>query len=162
MKITKKKAVVAIGVLGVTMTAGAAFAYWSTDGSGTGTAIAGTSAPVTISQTEPISGLRPDGPASAIKFKINNPSSGPQFVNYMNISVDSVVGGTDTNFPACSASDFFIVQAGTTTDPGKIAQNVAPGDTLFETSGAAISMVNKVTNQDNCKGAQVNLKFTAY
>lgn len=155
MSLLKRKKIVApLAALALLAVAAAAFAYWTTSGSGTGSASTGTSSAVTISQVGSVSGLVPGGAAQAVDFKITNPKTTPQYVTSVAVSIASVtVGGTPAT--GCSASDFTLVQ------PNAISQDLASGATTFSPSGATIAMKDLSTNQDGCKGATVNLAFSA-
>src|SRR3954454_15813996 len=72
---TKRRALVT-GAVFVLLTAGAAVAYFTTSGSGTGTAAVGTSSALTIHGTS-ASTLYP-GASSTVSYTVDNPSSGHQ------------------------------------------------------------------------------------
>jgi hypothetical protein len=153
LKFTRKRAA-AVGVIAALAVAGAAYAYWTTTGSGTGSATTGTDKAVAVTQTSTVSGLVPGGAAQAIDFKINNPSSTPQYISNVAVSISSIT--KDGSVAAgCSTDDFALVQ------PNAINKDLASGDTQFDNSGASLKMVNKSTNQDGCKGVTVNLAFAA-
>lgn len=129
---------------------GAAFAYWTSNGSGTGTATTGTTTAVTITQVAPaITGLYPDGPAQDVNIEITNPDASDVLIGAITTAVSS------TSNPACTAADFDVVSlyAGGTI-PG--------GDTVSAPAAATIQMIDRPTvDQDDCKGVTVNLSFTA-
>lgn len=143
------KAVV-LGLVGVLVVAGAAFAYWTMAGSGTGSASTGTPMAVTVNQTSTVSALAPGSGTQALSGNFDNPNSGPVYVG----SVTAVVSGT--NKTGCDASDYTI--AGTAT----VNAQVAAGTGVGSWSGLTIAFNNKpTTNQDACKGAAVAIAYTS-
>jgi hypothetical protein len=160
------------GIVAVVLAVGgAAVAYWTASGSGTATATTGGGQSVTVTQIGSApSGLSPGSTAQAVNFKITNPSSSPQYISTVTVSIASVNytnaagagnGTTALNHPAgyaavtCSASDFTLVQ------PNAINADLANGDTTFSPSGATIAMIDSASNQDDCKNVTVNLAFAA-
>lgn len=168
----RRRPIVIGGVLLLVLSiSGIAYAYWTTSGTGVGTATTGAGQAVTVTQlaANP-SGLAPGGAAQPIPFKITNPAANPLHIATVTITVSSVnytnaagagTGSTAADHPAgfpavtCSDTDFDITQ------PTAINQDLANGDTSFDPSGATIAMINKVTNQDDCKNTTVHLAFAA-
>ena len=72
----KRRKLVAATVVAILALGGAAFAYWTTSGTGGATATTGTSSAVTVTQVGTVSGLVPGSAAQAVDYKINNPSNG--------------------------------------------------------------------------------------
>src|SRR4051812_26049757 len=91
IKGSRKYGIVAGTVAAVLIGGGVAAAYWTTGGSGTGTAAAGTSANVTVAQTSTISNLYPGGPSSPVAFTITNSNPGPVYVGAVTVAIASVV-----------------------------------------------------------------------
>jgi hypothetical protein len=134
---------------------GVAYAYWTTSGSGTGSAATSAGAAnLAIAQTSTISNMYPgDGPQT-IAGTVTNNASNSAYVAKVTVSITSVTqaqGATGT----CDASDY------TLSSPDMaIGKDVAAGaSTSF--SGATIQFNNKASNQDGCKGATVNLAYAA-
>ncbi|MCU1495313.1 MAG: hypothetical protein JWO62_3077 [Acidimicrobiaceae bacterium] len=153
----KKKLVAAGLAVGVTLgVGGAAFAYFTTGGSGTGTAGVGTSSDLTINQVGSISGLLPGGGSQPIEYSIDNTSTGNQDVTGVTVAIASITAPAAVGGLTCTSPDFTLTQP-----------NTVPGDIAAKTtytsapSGASISMNDTASNQDGCKGATVNLSFTA-
>lgn len=69
---TRRTAVVGIGIVGI-MGAGAAFAAWTTEGTGSGTATAGKDQALTVT-VSPATGLFPTGTTN-VPFTVTNPNS---------------------------------------------------------------------------------------
>ena len=151
----KLKAAIVSGTAIAVVGGGVAFAFWTTSGSGTGSATTGTSHAVSVEQVGTITNLTPGGPAQAIDFKITNPDSTNQFNSGVTVSISSVNGGNDSTKPACTADDFALVQ------PTVSYGDLTPGAHTYSPSGATLALTNAGTNQDNCKGASVSLNFAA-
>jgi hypothetical protein len=154
MRNSKRIKIVAGGTA-LLMGAGVAYAYWTTAGSGTGSAETGTAVPVTIQQSGEISGLVPGGQERNVNFTITNPATYNQYVTQVEVGIDRVDGGDEDGKPLCTAEDFTVVQ------PQAINSDLRPGAHTYGPSGATIALKNLATNQDNCKDATVHLTFTA-
>jgi ABC-type glycerol-3-phosphate transport system substrate-binding protein len=154
-KRTKRIAVLALAA-GLVVAGGAAFAYWTTGGTGTGSAATGNVAGITINQTSTITGLYPGGPAVALAGDFTNGNSGPVHVNQVTVAVDPAFSAkADTTKPACTAADF------TVTQPGLTNADIASGTHVGGWSGATVKLLNSATNQDNCKSVTVPFVFTS-
>jgi hypothetical protein len=142
-------AVAAVGIAG----AGGAYAFWTTGGAGSGSAAAGSNVDFTIAQTNTVSGLVPDGPQT-VKFTVTNPATFAQMLTGVAVTVNAFSAqNVAPAQPACTAADFAISNI-------SIAGGEIPaGDHRDGT--AVITLTNKATNQDNCKGAPVALSFVA-
>jgi hypothetical protein len=133
-----------------------ATAYFTTTGSGTGSASVGTSSALTITQVGSVSNLLPGGPSEPVEYSVTNTSAGHQYVGPVTVSISSVTGPNITGGTPCDSSDFTLVQP--TDTPG----DLAPGATYTSSpSGASIQMINKPSSQDGCKNATVHLSFSA-
>jgi hypothetical protein len=154
IKTSRKFAVVAGTVAAVLIGGGVAAAYWTAGGTGTGSATAGTSTALTVTQVGTSSNLYPGGPSSPVNFSIANSNAGPAYVGSVTVGIANVVKAGGAPAGTCDATDFSLVQ------PTAINASVPTGPTSFSPSGATISMNNKASNQDACKGATVNLTFT--
>lgn len=153
-KLTKISAVIGGGAL-VIATAGAAYAYWTATGSGTGTAAtsAGVNG-VTFTQGA-LSQMYPGDSAQTIAGTINNvqPAGGQhQYVTQVVVSLASVDATHAT--AGCSISDYTLTGA---TVP--VGVDIAANSSTALPAGASVKFNNKVTNQDFCKGATLNLAY---
>jgi hypothetical protein len=154
-RIIKSRRALVLGIVAALGIAAAAFAYWTTSGSGTGTAGTGDAATVNVTQVGTIAGLVPGGAAQAVDFTITNGKTTSQYVTSVSVSIDSIKKADNTTATGCSAADFTIVQ------PTAINRDLAAGATTFSPSGASIAMNDATTNQDACKTVTVNLAYTA-
>lgn len=147
-RLTKKKYLAAGTAVAVVATGGIAFAYWTSTGSGNGSATTGTDTPwvVTVDDVN-LADLTPNGPTDTVGFTVKNDGSGVQRLNAAAASV------TGTSNPGCTAADFSVSPTTITT------QDVAAGATV---SGSfTIQMVDTGSNQDACKGVTVDLAVDA-
>jgi len=151
----KRRGIKVVAVAAALVVAGgAAFAYWTAGGSGTGAADTGTSANVTIVQdTFPADALYPGGPAIALSGTFNNPNSGPVHVDQVTVAVDPT-WSVGTTLP-CTADDFTLVQ------PTQTNADVLANDTSTWGGTASIRMKNTSANQDNCKNVLPPLVYTS-
>ena len=135
---------------------GAATAYWTQGGTGTGTAETGTTTGIVVNQTSAVAGLYPGGPAQPLSGDFDNPNAGDVFITSVTAEVQAAWSSQgDVTKPACTAGDFLI--AGTAPVNAEIASGVGVGGW----SGLTIALVNGATNQDNCKDVVVPLEYTA-
>ena len=153
----KKKTVALIGAgVLVAGTAGGAYAYWSTTGSGTGSATTSTGASnLTVVQTSTISNMFPGDAAQAISGTVTNNAENSAYVNTVTVSIASVDKASDAPAGDCDTSDYTLASPVMT-----VAEDLAAGATQ-SFSGATIQFNNKATNQDGCKGATVNLAYAS-
>lgn len=147
--IANKKVRILLGCAVAACVTAAAIAYWTGSGSGSGTATTGTTTPITVNQTTSVSGLAPGGPAQTLSGTFDNPNTGAVQVH----SVHATVSGTDQ--AGCTATDYAIGGSAT------VDAEVSAGNGKGSWSGLTISMVDKVTNQDACKGAHVTIAYTS-
>lgn len=151
--ITKRRAFFALTATLVVAVAGGAYAFFTTSGTGTGTASVGSSTAVTLHAT--VTGSLYPGTSSPVSFTVDNPSSGKQRVGTISlasITVDgahsecsTVItgGGADFTMPAVAVSATFASGNG---------QAVSPTGTL--------TMNETNANQDKCQGATLTLHLT--
>lgn len=146
---------IVVGVAVLLGIGGAAFAYWTLTGSGTGSATTGTvDGTLTVNQTSAVTDLRPGGAPQTLSGTFNNADDSPVYVNTVTVSIASVVtvpvGGV------CDATDY------TLTGPVMTVEAEVPsGNGVGAWGGATIAFNNKAdVNQDDCQGATVNLAYT--
>ena len=149
-----RKAVVTAGAV-LLIAAGGAYAYWTTTGSGTGSATNGTSVGITINQTSTITGLYPGGPAVALSGNFDNTNSGAVYVGTVTATLVDVTGGSGGT-PACTTADYTLASPAAT-----VNADIASGNGVGAWSGPTIQLKNLATNQDACKNATVNLAYTS-
>jgi hypothetical protein len=150
--LTKKVVVMTTGLV---LVGGAAFAYWTAGGSGSGSAATGTNAAITAVQTSTVSAMAPGDAAQALSGNFNNGNSGPVYVATVTASIASVTKGVSAPAGTCDASDYTLANAVAT-----VNAEVAAGNSQGAWSGASIKFNNKaLVNQDACKNAVVTLAY---
>lgn len=144
---------VAVALVAVIAVSGVAYAWWSSSGSGNGSAQAGTPATVAVNQTNTITGLYPGGTAQALVGNFDNPNAYSVHIT----SVTAVVASVTVISGTCATTNFVV--GGTSNTPITIPAGPALG--VGSWSGLTIQLADTGINQDGCKGATVNLTYTA-
>jgi hypothetical protein len=142
---TKKRAVVAMAVVGSLALSVGAYAYFASTGSGNGSASVGTYAPVTIDQTGSPAALYP-GMASPVGVTAWHAGPSSQYVK--NVHLDSV----DTGVGACPGTWF-------TMDDIFIGETLA-ANVRSDNHVGSLKMENTTTDQGACQGATLTLHFS--
>lgn len=138
-KLMRKRILVPVTTMMVLAVAGVALAYFTSSGTGSGTATVGTVADVTIDPVTIADTLYPGG-SSSVAFTINNSSDTA-------VNVDKVVADTPaiTGLPAgCEAADFTFADV-------SVAATI-PASGSVNGSGT-LEMANTAVSQDACQGA---------
>lgn len=149
MRLTKKSKTINAGAaIAGLASAGVAYAYWTTSGTGSATATTGTVVGITVIETTSATNLYPGGPAQPLAGNFNNGNAGAVYV----ASVHAALGTLPTG---CLPADFTI--AGTAT----VNANVAAGTAVGSWSGLNIAMNNTGVTQDACKSASIPLVLTS-
>lgn len=147
----KTAAVLACGLLALGG-AGAAYAYWTTGGAGTGSAATGTSAAIVANQTSVVTGMGPGVAAQPLSGDFDNGNAAPTYVSTVTASIGSVTGGDGV----CATSNYTLANAAMA-----VNASVPVGVGVGAWGGATIAFNNDPdTNQDACKNATVNLVYT--
>jgi hypothetical protein len=170
MKLLKRspKVIAGAAVLGLAV-AGGAFAYFTSGGDGTGSATTGDVAALQIHQDSITTYLMPGG-SVPLSGTITNPNAGPVQIKGLTLTVDSVTQAAGA-VGACGVGNYSIGTIGyldTTIIGGTTDLGGAFNPAHFD--GYTLNMVNTQDtvvggalvsgNQDGCKGATVNLKYT--
>lgn len=157
-KTFRKKLVALVGGLVVVGTAGAAFAYFTSTGSGTSNATVGSATNWTVTAGTPTGGpLYPGSGTVTVAYTITNPSSGHQMLNTTTAALTTsglnvVSGGSGVS--GCLASWFVV----TNTPP--TATDLAGGASL--TGGSlTVTMTNVALVQDLCQGVLPQITISA-
>ena len=154
-KPTKKSAAIMVAAVTVVAAGGAAFAYWTAGGSGTGSATAAGSSNVTVVQTSTVTAMQPGDSAQSLSGNFNNPNTGPAYVGTVTASIASVTKAGSAPAGTCDETDYTLANPGMT-----VNAEVPAGNGVGTWSGATIKFNNKASNQNQCKGATVNLTYT--
>lgn len=132
---------------------GAAFAYWTSVGTGTGSATTGSSTDFTIASEAPTGNpLAPGGTAQSIAFTVTNPGNGSQILQNVEVTVANA-DGSPWAVTGCSMLDYSVGE------PAIEYGEIAPGGSLSGT--VTLTMNNLASNQDACKDKTVPLHFAA-
>lgn len=145
MHFSRKVKVAAGAAIASLAISGAAFAYFTTTGSGTATGAVGTSTALVITGT--VTDVLYPGTSSVVTFAVDNDSDGNQLVNTITL-VDVV------------ASDLGCLSAWFSMDNVVSNQDIDPGGEAITATGL-ITMENVATNQDACKNATLTLNLTS-
>jgi len=164
----RKLAPIAGALVLVLIVAGAAYAYWTANGTGSGDASAGTDDGVTVDGVAFSGGPASDGtlyPGATVDvaFDVTNDSPNSA-VNVHRVVADSTYGGgtgITTSDVGCDSTWFSYSGSELAASPG---EHIAASDTFSTGAGAGtgnggtLSMTDESgTNQDACKGATVTL-----
>ncbi len=155
-KPTKKSMAIVLSAAIVLAGGGAAYAYWTAGGSGTGTAAtAAATTGVTVVQTSTVSAMKPGDTAQTLAGNFTNTNGGPVYVTSVTASIASVTKAGGAVAGTCDATDYTLANAVMT-----VGAEVPNGTAQGAWTGATVKFNNKATNQDQCKGATVNLAYT--
>jgi len=151
----RKITMIASGAVAVTVI-GVALAAWTTGGSGSGVAQAGTATSMTISAGTPSSSLYPTTSAD-VAASISNPN--PYKVHVSSIALGTVT--VDSGHSGCNTSSVSTVSSATNGGSGwdVPAKSGGVNGTLNVDLVNAISMDN--TSNDACQGATFTVALTA-
>ncbi len=153
-RITRRRALLALGCTFAVAFAAVAYAYFTSNGSGTGTASVGTASAVTLKATV-TSSLYP-GSSSPVSFTVDNSSSGSQRVGTISLTSISV----DSSHSSCSTAlgggnpDFSMPAVA-------VNKTFAPGNGQAVTQTGTLTMNETGTNQDACQGATLTLNLSS-
>ena len=152
-KRTKKFVIAGIAAALVLGGGGAAFAYWTAQGIGSGTATTGESVAFLVTSDPPVGDpLTPGGPAQTVTINVTNEAEGDQTLLAVTAQIANP-DGTAWIVTGCSAADYTV---GT---PVFVYGGIASGATLSGT--VTIELINSGVNQDGCQNVDVPLYFVA-
>jgi hypothetical protein len=154
-KSTRRRALVLLSVVATLVVAGAAIAYWTAGGSGTGSATtANPTDTLVVHQLSSLSAMYPGDSAQTISGNFDNPNANPVHVTKVTASIASVTQAADA-VGTCDATDYTLGTPAMT-----VNAEVPNGNGVSAFSGATIQFKDKpAANQDGCKGATVNLQY---
>ena len=166
---TKKVAAVVIATAIALGGAGAALAYFTSSGTGSGTATVGTAGSWTVGESGTPSGgpLYPDAAIGGANiqtdsYTVSNPNAGSQDLTSVVIEVSPTFSVQDANLdPACTAADFSVggQAVGTAWTDTSLHGDYISG--ASETGTVTVELIDNGANQDSCEGQTVPLVFTA-
>jgi hypothetical protein len=139
-----KKFVVVLAAAIAAVLAVAAYAYFSSTGSGTGSATVGSSSPIQLSSTQ-VGPLYPGGADASVSVSVNNPGSGNEYVG--------TISGTVADNGSCLGSWFQV-------EPITFNTTVTHG--AGATAGPTkVRMIDSGTNQDACQGKTMTVNWAS-
>ncbi len=146
----RRPAVIAlISLVSVVGIGTAAYAYWTSQGTGTGSATTGEVDSVTVTQTGAPEGLYPGGPAVGLSGTIVNDNDSDVTVGALTAVVSD--GGND----GCEADDFVI--EGTATLGSSLIQE----NSSTTWTGLTVRLDETGVNQDACQNTEITITYTA-
>ena len=183
MQFTKKQKVAAVLGAGAVAVAGSgvAFAYWTSTGGGNGSAstYAGETNVLAVHQDDAVTPMFPGDSAQTIRFTVTNTGHSNYALKSVTVKIASVTvdDGTPAHnqvtAPACGVSDFKLDDA--VAGASGVTENIVADGSAYDLVPAGsgtpvagstvqrsfkIGFNNKLTNQDGCKAATVNLSYT--
>jgi hypothetical protein len=149
MKLLRNRKLVALlATLALATTAVAGYAFWTTTGSGSGSATNASANGTIVLHASFAGGLFPGG-SRTVSFTADN--AGASNLHVGTITTDSIT----TDKPLCDVADFSI-------DPVLSDTNVLAGASGQALAGTGtLSFANTAVNQDECKGAIVTLHLSS-
>ncbi|MHC6230006.1 hypothetical protein ACX5I6_09935 [Arthrobacter sp. MMS24-T111] len=146
---TKKNKIAAVAMSAalVAVGGGAAYAYWSTNGSGTGNAAASSGTKDVVLHTSFAADIAP-GETRAVTYTADNPNTSSTVVGSL---TPSVVTSDPTN---CLASWF-------TVDASNTPTTVLANTTGTTVGTGTLTFKDTATNQDACKSATITVNVSS-
>jgi hypothetical protein len=152
--ITKRRAVFVLTAALVVAVAGGAYAYFTTAGTGTGTASVGASSAVTLHAT--VTGSLYPGTSSPVTLTVDNPSSGQQRVGTVSLSSITVDASHSECVVTSSGENPAFTMAAVT-----VNKTFGPGNGQAITPTGTLAMNDTGVSQDKCQGATLTLHLTS-
>jgi hypothetical protein len=153
LRMTKKRALMALSCTFALAIAAGAYAYFTTTGSGTGTATVGSSSAVTLHAT--VSSSLFPGASSPVSFTVDNPSTGSQRVGTITLGSITVDAGHSTCSTVITGGNPDFTMAAVT-----VNHTFAPGNGQTVTPTGTLTMNETGISQDACQGATLTLHLT--
>ncbi|MEA2224973.1 MAG: hypothetical protein QOE67_255 [Solirubrobacteraceae bacterium] len=155
-KMINKKRAIVLGAVAVFAVAGIAVAFFTSSGSGTGSASVGKSTAFTVTVGSPSGGpLYPGSGSETLAYTVKNPSPGSQNLASTSAKVASSGGNITQGGEAvsgCLAADF-------TATNTSVSKNLAGGESIG--SSVEVTMQDSGINQDACQGTSPDITVEA-
>jgi hypothetical protein len=158
---TRRGLVVGTAVLGIVSLGVAAFAYWTSSGTGNGSATTASAGAWAVA-APPVNNtdLSPGGSGDTITYYVTNSGNGYQKLSTVDISVASITTPSSNPAVGCTAADFSINGlANAPYQDTALAGEIAGGATVNH--AVTLRMVDLASDQNGCQGATVHLAFAA-
>ncbi len=150
----KKRTSIALAALLTITSAGVAFAYWTSTGSGVGQATTGTSVAFTITTEDAVGTIAPGGAGQTVDFTVTNDGEGTQYLTAVTVAIGT---GPTTPWVPTGTCDVLDYTASVTTAPA--AGEIIAGGNVDGV--ITVTLANAAENQDDCQGQVVPLYLTA-
>jgi hypothetical protein len=134
--------------------AGIAFAYWTSTGTGDGTADTGATVAFTITAEAPVGTITPGGAGQTVDFTVTNPGPGIQYLSTVTATLADAAGVAWVPPAGCLIADYAVTMTTPVT-----AGNIAPVGT--EGGTVTVTLTNTGVDQNACQGVDVPLHFAA-
>ncbi len=151
---TRKTVVLGTAAALTVLGAGAAFAYWTSTGSGDGAATTGASTVFTVTTEAAVGEITPGGPGQTIAFTVANTGTGTQSLSAVTPTLADETGAAWVPAPGCAIADYSIVL---TTPPTYGA--IAPAGSVD--GSVTVTLANTGVDQDACQGLTVPVHLVA-
>jgi len=152
IKRNPRRAAIGATILVLALAGGGAFAYFTTSGTGTGEATVSNPSNSLEVTGVPVSALAP-GVGKTSKITIKNTSEGTVHLGSLQVSIT----GNSQSGTGCKTSWFKVSPETTTFGPTGVELAALES----KTAEVEVSMVNVEESQNACKGATVNLHYSA-
>jgi hypothetical protein len=143
-KVLKKKRVLVVLSVAMLAVAGAAFAYFTSSGTGTGSATVGSSSTIALS-SDAITGLYPGGASVPVTVHVHNPGGGTEYVG--------TISGTVASLEGCEGSWFTVAPV---TYNKEVAKESSGPD-----ASTTVTMNNVAENQNACQTKTLTINWSS-
>jgi hypothetical protein len=148
----KKRVVLSLVAVITLAGAGAAFAYWSSGGTGTGAATTGSSVALTVTSQPAVGTIAPGNAGQTVAFTVTNPGPGVQSLTSVAVTMETAAGVAWVPPTDCLIADYTAtISTAPAAGPIAVGANVS--------GVATVTLANTALNQDACQGAAVPLRF---
>lgn len=151
-----RKKLTVLGITAILTIAGAgiAFAYWTSGGTGTGSAQTGDSVAFEITAMAPVGTIEPGSAGQTVAFTVTNAGEGTQNLTGVTVAMANAAGVAWAPTGGCLLADY---AATITTAPttGVMLAGATRNGTV------TVTLADAGVNQDACKRAKLHLRYTA-
>lgn len=134
--------------------AGAAFAYWTSIGTGVGEATTGESVAFVLESEPAVGVIAPGSAGQTVDFTVTNPGEGTQNLAAVTVTLATADGTAWVPTGECDVADYAV-----TVSTAPVYGEIASGEGV--TGTATVTLANTAVNQDDCQGQVVPLYFVA-
>jgi hypothetical protein len=150
----RKRIIISIVSILTLLGAGIAFAYWTSGGTGDGTATTGTAGTFDVTADAPDGTIAPGNAGQTIAFHVGNPGDSPQYLTEVTATLANTDGSPWVPTGDCQIADYTVEM--TTPAP---AGDIAAGDSVD--GMVTVTLANTAANQNSCQGQDVPVHFVA-